>query len=174
MTFGPTAPPSLPDAIADLRIASDAFCAAWGRGDLVQCARSSEMAVKFFDTICNIYLRRRDDLKASGTYNGTPLEVYLKTPFGRIVTGTTVADHQANAGHPNNWGRAALPAHLSASQPEFVAVLNKVKHRNDAFSNFRVSSGQHILVFCGMNPNYMIELSVHDFCDQAEAGIAYL
>lgn len=165
-------PNSLPDMIALLRNASALFRAAWSAGDEDQAARASQQAMKAFDHICNVFLRTRDD--ARGHIPAADLFRYMQRDFGLLVSPVTRAEQQQNSSHPANHGNGRLPGRSEPYKPaKLHAAFNKIKHRNDQYSNFRIEKDRHILTVAGDRsgkPDYVFEFDVVEFCDVCDQG----
>jgi hypothetical protein len=170
-----SSPESLPDVVTKLRDASALFCAAWNSQNFSQAQRASQDAMRAFDHICNSFLRARDDAKNHGTYSG-PLAQHMARKIGRLASPVTRAEQHSNAGHPANWGNGCLPARTSAPpKAKFDVALNKIKHRIDKHSNFRINGGRHFLMVAGDwkgEPEYIFEFDVIEFCDLCDLGCA--
>jgi hypothetical protein len=166
-------PPSLPEVITRLRDASALFCSGWLRQDFGQAQRASRQAMEAFDHICNAFLRGRDDAIAHQIYTG-PLKQFMATKFGKLASSVTKAEQEANAAKQTTLGNACLPARFAAPPgASFDVALNKVKHRTDKYSNFRVTGGRHILIVAGDlrgRPDYLFEFDVIEFCDLCDLG----
>lgn len=164
---------TLPQMITQIRDSSALFCAAWTTHNRSQAERASKEAMYAFDFICNAFLRARDDAKNHGRLTG-PLARFMNKKIGRLASPVTRAEQQANAGQPNNWGNGNLPTQVNVpTQPPFDVVLNKIKHRTEQYSNFRIVNNRHILVVAGdlnHNPNYILEFDVIEFCDICDSG----
>jgi hypothetical protein len=170
-------PPSLPEIVTRLRDASALFCAGWLRQDFGQAQRASRQAMEAFDHICNAFLRARDDAIAHQTYTG-PLEQFMANKLGKLASPVTRAEQEANAGNQMTFGNAYLPVRF-ATPPgaSFDVALNKVKHRADKYSNFRVTGGLHVLIVAGDlrgRPDYLFEFDVIEFCRLCDLGCALI
>jgi hypothetical protein len=130
-----------------------------------------------FDHVCNAFLRARDDAISRQTYDGA-LSQFMASQIGKLASPVSREEQKGNAGSPSNWGNGCQPARPSALlAATFDVALNKIKHRIDEYSNFRIGDGRHLLVVGGdrnRRPDYLFEFDVIEFCDLCDGGCALI
>lgn len=158
---------SIYEAIEDLQNRSTIFVVAMAQGDMVRAGRVSEGVMQRFDHIVGDLMRSRDDLRAQLSPANPAFMASLSAQFGTVVKTKNRAHHIAvnNLG-PGN-GRVP-PAAGTAAPATLELVLNKVKHQNRMYGNFRIDAGRHILVICADHPagvpESVVEFDVEEFC----------
>lgn len=165
-------PQSVEEALFQLENSSMVFLASWQRlpQDLQRAGRVSIEAMTHLDHIVNEILRARDTLKAAGTYLSSALKGQLDVDRATMVSPVTRVDQQGLiVAGPGNGAlpRAGVPIPLEK-------LLNKIKHRHHAFSNFRIdNNNRHIFMLNVDKPNQqpdsIVEFDVVDFCDHCRA-----
>lgn len=113
----------------------------------------------------NEILRARDTLKGAGTYATSPLKTQLDASQGVMASPVTRADQNSliSAGP----GNGVLPT--AGSSISLEKLLNKIKHRHHASSNFRVgANNRHIFLINvdtpAQKPDSIVEFDITDFC----------
>jgi hypothetical protein len=168
---------SLPEEIGNLEDYSLVFTKRWRDGDYERASDVSKHALKTLDFLANEFLRLEVDRKGEGTYHGTPFAIEMSRQCGRGVTNATRTDHQdlikARAGNGNLPVHCAIVPSLSLHQ-----LLNKVKHRNPNYMNFRHIHDRHIFVIgvdhTNGNPEGIYEFDIAEFCVLCRAAAAAL
>jgi hypothetical protein len=160
-------PHSLEESIYQLENTSVIFLDAWQRipPDTHRAARVSAEAMVLLDHIVNEILRGRDQLKASKSYSGSPLETQLNIDRGLMVMPVTRAQQSALVAQGPGNGMLPNPG----SPLSMERLLNKIKHRRKDIANFRVGpSGEHIFVIAvdapNQKPESLVEFVVNEFC----------
>src|SRR6204780_2012487 len=153
MMGGQTPSPSnLPESIDDLQDLSTVFMQRWAVRDLKRAGDISKRAMVLLDFIVSDILRERGVWRRARKFTGSPFESEMNRPLAQGLTAVTVADQMgvrsAGAGNgrlPPNVGKPVLLT--------FERLLNKIKHRNQTLTNFRIESGRHIFVVCPEEPS---------------------
>jgi hypothetical protein len=165
-------PQSLEEALYQLENCSLVFLTSWQRvpPDLQRAGRVSIEAMTHLDHIANEILRARDTLKAQGSHASSPLKVQLDIDRGLMTARVTRA--QQNALISAGPGQGVLPG--TPIPISLEKVLNKIKHRHHAASNFRVDpGGRHIFVINvdkrDQTPDAIVEFDVIHFCSHCKA-----
>lgn len=165
-------PQSVAEALFNFENCSTIFLSAWGcvPPDLQRAGRVSTDAMTYLDHIVNEILRARDAMKGLGTYGPSSLKCQLDIPSGLMINPVSRAQQQAliDAGP----GQGALPG--PGTPITLEKLLNKVKHRHHAGSNFRIDgSGRHIFLVNVDKPNQtpdsIVEFDVRKFCEHCGA-----
>lgn len=154
---------NIEEAIENLRDASSAFVSRIGDGNMARAGRISLRAFECFDHIVGELLRIRDDRKAAQTYSGTPFEQKMQVVAASEVAPVSTADQAAVTSVGPGFGR--LPEGRQPSLISLEKTLNKIKHRNRTFLNFRIESGHHKFIVCPNRPNSIVEFDVVEFCN---------
>lgn len=161
-------PQSVEEALFQLENSSTVFLASWQRvpKDLQRAGRVSIEAMTHLDHLVNEILRARDTLKAAGTYVSSTLKGQLDIDRGIMISPVTRADQQALiAAGPGNGAlpRTGVPIALEK-------LLNKIKHRHHASSNFRIDINYRHMFLINVDkpnqqPDCIVEFDVADFCN---------
>jgi hypothetical protein len=169
-----SSPSGLPRVIKQIQDTSTQFCTAWKAHNAPEAKKASFEAMQAFDYVCNVFLRARDDAKSQNRYDGD-LKQFMDSLFGQLVSSATLAELRSNAGAIENLGKGCLPVRKTPPiNPPFHSALNKIKHRDNAFSNFRISHNRHFLTLGGdvqTSRSYIFEFDVAEFCDLCNSGV---
>lgn len=165
---------SVRESVEDLRAQSYLFCRAFGLGDHDRAGAATRVAMERFDYIVGELMRSRDDL-ANGLAGANPQYTSaLNATLGMIVNPVTITEQQQV--RTVGAGNGRLPAVANGpNSSKLVDVLNKVKHQNRSFMNFRIENGRHIFVVCAhknTKPDCVVEFDVLQFCDLCDAADA--
>lgn len=161
-------PQSIEEALFQFENCSTIFLSAWQRipSDFQRAGRVSIEAMTYLDHIVNEILRARDTLKGHGSYETSSLKSQLDIHRGLMFSPVSRTQQQAliDAGP----GQGALPG--AGTPITLEKLLNKVKHRHHASSNFRIDDGgAHIFLINVDKPNQtpdsIVEIDVLEFCE---------
>jgi hypothetical protein len=168
---------NLSDAIYKLEDLSTIFMKRWASGDAMQASAVSEEAMRCFDFVVGELMRARDDRKTQNIYSGSQFEAEMNRSVALMVKPVTVEEQSAI--YQVGPGNGALPRR--PFQPVTITLevtLNKLKHRNGVFMNFRIDNNRHILLICptgiGGRPESVVEFDVEDFCRRSRAAASAL
>lgn len=142
---------------------------------LQRAGRASNDAMSHLDHIVNEILRARDSLKSLSTYNESALKSCLNIIIGLMLR--PVSREQQQAVMSAGAGEGALPG--SGILTTFEKLLNKIKHRHHASTNFRIDdAGLHILVINVDKPDHspdsIVEFDVREFCEHCRKVVPHV
>ena len=165
-------PKSIEEALFQLENSSMVFLASWLRvpPDLERAGRVSIEAMTYLDHVVNEILRARDTFKAAGSYSSSQLKSQLGIDRGIVVSPVTRADQQALIdADPGNGSLPRIGVPITLEK-----LLNKIKHRHHASSNFRISGNQrHVFLISvdkpDQKPDSIVEFDVLEFCEHCRA-----
>jgi hypothetical protein len=167
---------ALVEAVDALDDASTLFVAAWTQNKREQAQRASDRGISSLDHIVNRLLRERDNYRRNAIYSGSAFETAMRVHAGLMMPNATHLDHQAIATAAA--GQGMMPSASPTVSIGFETLLNKIKHRNRDYANFRLSGIGHRLIICpdkpGGSPESVVEFDVGNFCNIARAVIAHL
>lgn len=157
---------ALVEAIDALDDASTLFVAAWSQGKREQAQRASDAGNASLDHVVNLILRERDNYRRSGIYAGSQFENSMLLDAGIMMPGATSLDHQSVGNAPP--GQGVMPTSAPSTTINFGKLLNKIKHRNRDYVNFRLSSTSHSMIICpdktDATPDSVVEFDLGEFC----------
>lgn len=168
----PTSPNTLPETIAELRNASDAFKGAWKRGQYKRAGDVSAAALAHFDHIISVIMRARDEKKRHAGYAASQFAIELQAHAGMMVKGITMEDQDALSDIGPGNGRLPPGTQTIATLEN---VLNKIKHASRSNLNFRIDAQEnHFFYVCALKlgsgePESIVELNVEEFCDLCDS-----
>jgi len=134
--------------------------------DMSRAGRVSGDAMRYLDHIVNEILRARDLSKADGNFDGSELKSLLRTNVA-LAAHPVTRQQQVELSN-KGIGNGSLPATGSAINME--KLLNKIKHRRPADSNFRFGSqGEHFYYIAvdktRQQPDSIVEINIDIFVE---------